>query len=51
MKGLGISISREECKRMFDELDEDGSGVLELNEYMKLMRSLMLNSRNVRYEV
>merc|ERR1719327_1902117 len=39
MKSLGRSATKEELVAMIDEVDEDGSGQIEFEEFLRLMAS------------
>merc|ERR1719487_2484703 len=39
MKSLGRNASREELKAMIAEVDDDGSGEIEFDEFLRLMTS------------
>ena len=35
--GLGLAESQEEIQRMIDEVDEDGSGKIEFDEFLMII--------------
>lgn len=38
MRALGFEPKKDEIKKMIAEVDKDGSGVIEFNEFLELMR-------------
>ena len=51
MCALNLRSPREECDELFDSLDEDASGVLELNELKKHLRKLTAKAAESRAEI
>ena len=43
MNALGYDCPRQVTKQILDEIDEDGSGVIELNEFVEFMSKHMVN--------
>lgn len=41
MKSLGYTATKEEVARVFDNIDEDGSGMIEYDEFYRLLKSKM----------
>jgi len=41
LRSLGFSMTLQKVQRLVEEIDFDGSGELEINEFVKLMRQLM----------
>ena len=50
MKALGLYMNGDQAKVMMEKADKDGSGTIELGEFMSLMAE-KINSRNPREEV
>lgn len=50
MKALGIYMNKEQSKELMDKADKDGSGTIEIGEFMALMAE-KINHRNPREEV
>ena len=44
--GLGVSISKSAAQDMVNEVDADGSGLIEFDEFMKLIMMLALHHPN-----
>ena len=42
MNALGYDCPRQVTKQILDEIDEDGSGVIELNEFVEFMSKHMV---------
>lgn len=50
MRALGFPVRKEEVKKILEEVDTDGSGTIELPEFMRISaceRELVLNRRHV----
>lgn len=43
MSALGYECTPEDIRRIMDEVDEDGSGVIEINEFIQFMTKHMVN--------
>jgi centrin-1 len=41
MRALGFESKKEDIKKMLDKIDEDGSGVIEFDEFVKMMTAKM----------
>ena len=50
MKALGIYMSKEQLKETMDKADKDGSGTIEIGEFLALMAE-KINQRNPKEEV
>lgn len=44
MKALGIYLKKEEVKEMMKRVDKDGSGSIELDEFMALMAEKIVST-------
>lgn len=45
MKAIGFAPSKEELKKMMDAMDADGSGTIEYQEFLNLIRKKMLEKK------
>lgn len=50
MKALGIYMNKDQSKEMMEKADKDGSGSIEMEEFMSLMAE-KINTRNPKEEV
>ena len=41
MRALGFDAKKDEVKRLMNQADANGSGVIEFDEFVKLMQSKM----------
>ncbi|KAK0396115.1 hypothetical protein QR680_001570 [Steinernema hermaphroditum] len=48
MESLGQNPSRQELQDMVNEIDEDGNGTIELEEFVRMMSRKVLESENER---
>ena len=46
MKSLGLQASRQELHQMMTEADEDGSGSIEFEEFLNMMKRKMKENEN-----
>ena len=46
MKSLGLQASQQELQQMMTEADEDGSGSIEFNEFLNMMKRKMKENEN-----
>lgn len=42
MNALGYDYSDDQIKKILEEIDEDGSGVIEINEFVEFMSKHMV---------
>ena len=45
MRALGFEPKKEEIKKMISDIDKDGSGTIDFNEFLQMMTSKMVKSR------
>lgn len=45
MRALGFEPKKEELRKMLADVDKDGSGQIDFNEFMELMTSKMVRGR------
>ena len=41
MKYLGLKMTQEEVEKMLEEFDDDGSGLIEFEEFMALINKMV----------
>ena len=46
MKSLGLQASHQELQQMMTEADEDGSGSIEFEEFLNMMKRKMKENEN-----
>ena len=46
MKSLGLQASQQELQQMMTEADEDGSGSIEFEEFLNMMKKKMKENEN-----
>lgn len=46
MRALGFEPKKEEIKKMIQEIDKNGSGTIDFNEFLELMTVKMVRSEN-----
>ena len=46
MRSLGLQASQEELQEMMTEADEDGSGSIEFEEFLNMMKKKMKENEN-----
>ena len=46
MKSLGLQASHQELQQMMTEADEDGSGSIEVEEFLNMMKRKMKENEN-----
>lgn len=46
MKSLGLQASQQELQEMMTEADEDGSGSIEFEEFLNMMKRKMKENEN-----
>ncbi|CAD8178376.1 unnamed protein product [Paramecium pentaurelia] len=51
MKALGFNASKEEVQKMVEQIDRDGSGTIEFQEFVEMMKKKMLEDKNVEVEI
>ena len=44
MRALGFEPKKEEIKKMISDIDKDGSGTIDFNEFLIMMTSKMVRS-------
>ena len=42
MRALGFEPKKEEIKKMISDIDKDGSGTIDFNEFLELMTAKMV---------
>jgi len=42
MKALGLKANNEEVRKMIEEVDDDNSGTIDFNEFLKMMKLKMV---------
>ena len=47
MRALGFDPKKEEIKKMISDIDKDGSGTIDFNEFLVMMTSKMVRYRNL----
>ena len=47
MRALGFEPKKEEIKKMIADIDKDGSGTIDFNEFLELMAKKMVSSRGI----
>lgn len=47
MRALGFEPKKEEIKKMIADIDKDGSGTIDFNEFLELMTAKMVRSISV----
>ena len=45
MRALGFEPKKEEIKKMISDIDKDGSGTIDFNEFLQMMTSKMVSRR------
>jgi Ca2+-binding EF-hand superfamily protein len=45
MRALGFEPKKEEIKKMISDIDKDGSGSIDFSEFLEMMTSKMVGSR------
>ena len=50
MRALGFEPKKEEIKKMISDIDKDGDGTIDFNEFLEMMTSKMVCRRCVRKE-
>jgi Ca2+-binding EF-hand superfamily protein len=43
MRALGFEPKKEEIKKMISDIDKDGSGTIDFNEFLELMTAKMVS--------
>ena len=43
MRALGFEPKKEEIKKMISDIDKDGSGTIDFNEFLQMMTSKMVS--------
>ncbi|KRX10169.1 hypothetical protein PPERSA_08572 [Pseudocohnilembus persalinus] len=51
MKALGFEASKAEVAKLIQEIDKDGSGTIDLEEFKQMMQTKMLYEKNVQQEL
>jgi Ca2+-binding EF-hand superfamily protein len=44
MRALGFEPKKEEIKKMISDIDKDGSGTIDFNEFLEMMTAKMVRS-------
>lgn len=44
MRALGFEPKKEEIKKMIQDIDKDGSGTIDFNEFLEMMTAKMVRS-------
>ena len=45
MRALGFEPKKEEIKKMISDIDKDGSGTIDFNEFLEMMTAKMVRCR------
>ena len=45
MRALGFEPKKEEIKKMISDIDKDGSGTIDFQEFLEMMTSKMVRER------
>ena len=45
MRALGFEPKKEEIKKMIADIDKDGSGSIDFNEFLQMMTAKMVSTR------
>ena len=52
MRALGFEPKKEEIKKMIADIDKDGSGSIDFNEFLQMMTAKMVRmTQSRRYEI
>ncbi|KAM3129074.1 hypothetical protein pb186bvf_018852 [Paramecium bursaria] len=51
MKALGFNASEEEVRQMAEKIDKNNSGFIEFDEFVMMMKTRMLEDKNVELEI
>ena len=46
--GLGLADTREEIQQMIDEVDEDGSGQIEFDEFLLILKNTISDPKSAK---
>ena len=51
MQALGFNASEEEVRQMAEKIDKNNSGYIEFDEFVMMMKTRMLEDKNVELEI
>ena len=51
MQALGFNASEEEVRSMAEKIDKNNSGFIEFDEFVMMMKTRMLEDKNVELEI
>ena len=51
MKALGLECSKAEVAKLISAIDKDGSGTIDFDEFLEMMKVKMLEEKNIEEEI
>jgi len=51
MRALGFEVTKKQVDEMIEEVDQDGSGTIDLDEFIFMMKKKLLEERNIEEEI